>query len=136
MLVVFAAGLHREVAGSSEVGPALLALSGLAMALLVFETDPITRAGPRTLPGWVYDLAFVSSVASLAPAFYFLWWRMREDSLWKYHGRYTLITGLLVIPLFLLPGPAYYLSLALVLAWLEVLAIRLWAVSGRRPAPP
>jgi hypothetical protein len=136
LLVVFAAGLHRGVAGSSRVGPTLLALSGVAMALLAFQTDPIVRAGPRTLHGWVHDLAFVSFVASLAPAFYFLARRMGKDPLWKRHGRYTLITGLLIIPLFLLPGPTYYLSLALVLAWLEILAIRLWAVSGRGPAPP
>jgi hypothetical protein len=61
---------------------------------------------------------------------------MGKDPLWKRHGRYTLITGLLIIPLFLLPGPTYYLTLVLILAWLEILAIRLWAVSGRGPAPP
>lgn len=83
LLVVFAAGLHRGLAGDSKVGPALLALSGVAMALLAFETDPIVRAGPRTLPGWVHDLAFVLFIVSLVPAFYFLWRRMRDDYLKK-----------------------------------------------------
>ena len=54
---------------------------------------------------------------------------MEKDPLWRSHGRYTLIAGLLTIPLFLLPGPTYYLSLALILGWLEVLAIRLWALA-------
>jgi hypothetical protein len=135
LLVVFAAGLHRGMAGGSMMGPALLVLSGVAMTLLAFETDPIVRTGPRTLHGWVHDLAFILLIVSLAPAFFSLWRRMKRDPLWRDHARYTLITGLLVIPLFLLPGPTYYLSLALILTWLEVLAIRLWTVAGRRPAP-
>jgi hypothetical protein len=132
LLTLFAFGLHRGMAGGSgsRAGPALLLLSGVAMALLAFETDPIIRTGPRTLHGWVHDLAFVLFVVSLAPSFFFLWRRMERDQLWRGYGRYTLITGLLAIPLLLLPGPTYYLSLALILAWLEVLAIRLWIVAG------
>ncbi len=136
LLVIFAMGLCRGIMEGSRVGPALLILSGLAMALLAFETDPITRTGPRTLHGWVHDLAFVLFAGSLGPSFFFLWRRMEKDPLWKGYGRYTLITGLLAIPLFLLPGPTYYLSLALILAWLEVLAIRLWAMYERQPIPP
>ncbi len=132
LLAVFALGLHHGMAGSSKAGPALLLLSGVAMTLLAFATDPIIRAGPRTLHGWVHDLAFVLFIVSLAPSFFFLWRRMEKDPLWRGHGRYTLVTGLLTAPLFLLPGPTYYLSLALILAWLEALAIRLWAVAGRR----
>ena len=135
-LILFALGLHRGMAGGSRLGPALLLLSGVAMALLAFETDPITRTGPRTLHGWVHDLAFVLFIASLAPSFLFLWWRMERDLSWRGYGRYTLVTGLLAIPLLLLPGVTYYLSLVLVLVWLEVLAIRLWTISGGRPALP
>jgi hypothetical protein len=130
LLIVFALGLHRGIVGGSKVGPALLLLSGVAMALLAFETDPIIRAGPRTLHGWVHDLAFILFVVSLAPSFFFLWRRMKRDPLWKSYGRYTLVTGLFAVPLFLLPGPTYYLSLALILAWLELLAIRLWSIAG------
>ena len=134
LLVVFALGLHRGVAGSPRIGPALLLLSGIAMTLMTFETDPIIRSGPRTLHGWVHDLAFVLFVVSLVPSFFFLWRRMKRDLLWRSYSRYTLITGLLATPLLLLPGPTYYVSFALVLAWLEVLALRLWAVSGRQAA--
>jgi hypothetical protein len=136
LLIVFAIGLHRGLVSGSKAGPALLALSGVAMALLAFETDPIIRTGPRTLHGWVHDLAFVLFIASLTPSFFFLWRRMEKDPLWRSHGRYTLTAGLLTIPLVLLPGPTYYLSLALMLAWLEVLAIRLWAIADGRAAPP
>lgn len=130
LLILFALGLHRGMVGGSRAGPALLLLSGVAMALLAFETDPIIRTGPRTLHGWVHDLAFVLFIVSLVPSFFFLWRRMERDPLWRGYGRYTLIIGLLAIPLFLLPGPTYYLSLVLILAWLEVLAIRLWIVAG------
>jgi hypothetical protein len=130
LLVAFAFGLHRGIAGGPRVGPALLVISGVAMALLAFETDPIIRTGPRTLHGWVHDLAFVLFVVSLLPSFFFLWRRMKRNPPWRSQGRYTLITGLLVAPLLLLPGPTYYLSLALMLVWLEVLAIRLWAVGS------
>ncbi len=129
LLVIFAIGLHRGVASGSKMGPTLLLLSGVAMALLVFETDPIIRTGPRTPHGWAHDLAFVLFVASLVPSFLFLGRRMEQDALWRSHGRYTLVTGMLAVPLFLLPGPTYYLSLALILAWLEILAIRLWTVA-------
>ena len=132
LLIVFALGLHRGVAGSPRIGPALLFLSGVAMTLMTFETDPIIRSGPRTLHGWIHDLAFVLFVVSLVPSFFFLWRRMERDPLWRSYGRYTLITGLLATPLLLLPGPTYYLSFALILTWLEVLALRLWAVSGRQ----
>jgi hypothetical protein len=124
------------MADSSKVGPVLLALSGVAMALLAFKTDLIIRTGPRTLHGWVHDVAFVLFIVSLVSSFYFLWRRMGKDPLWKSQGRYTMVTGLLATPLFLLTGPTYYLSLALILVWLEILAIRLWTVSGRRPVLP
>ncbi|HZY56558.1 MAG TPA: DUF998 domain-containing protein, partial [Rubrobacteraceae bacterium] len=122
LLILFVLGLHRGIVGGSRAGPALLLLSGVAMALLAFETAPIIRTGPRTLHGWVHDLAFVLFIVSLVPSFFFLWRRMERDPLWRGYGWYTLITGLLAIPLLLLPGPTYYLSLALILAWLEVLA--------------
>jgi hypothetical protein len=135
LLIFFALGLHLGMEGGSRAGPVLLLLSGVGMTLLAFETDPIIRTGPRTLHGWVHDLAFILLIVSLAPSFFFLWRCMKRDPLWKGYDRYTLVTGLLVIPFFLLPGPMYYLSLALALVWLEVLAIRLWAIS-RRPISP
>lgn len=129
-LIFFALGLHRGIAGGSRIGSTLLLVSGFAMALLAFETDPITRTGSRTLHGWVHDLAFILFVVSLTPSFLFLWRCMEKDPLWRSYGQYTLITGFLATPLLLLPGPTYYLSLVLILTWLELLAIRLWRVAG------
>lgn len=126
LLAIFAVGLHRGIRGGSKVGPALLFVAGLAMALLAFETDPIQRTGPRTLHGSVHDASYVLFVLALVPALFFLWRRMRKDSIWRAHARYTLVTALVASACLLLPGVAYYLFLVVVLAWFEATAIKLW----------
>jgi hypothetical protein len=132
LLMLFAAGLHFEATDgrSSWIGPALLFAAGASMALMGFETDPIQHTGPRTLPGLIHDLAFVLFVLTLLPAIFFLWRRFRKDPPWQGHGRYTLATWVAATLLLFLPGPAYYLFLAVVLAWFEVTAARLWRLSG------
>lgn len=49
---------------------------------------------------------------------------MLEDRLWRGQARYTLATGLVASACLLLPGVAYYLFLAAVLAWFEATAIK------------
>jgi hypothetical protein len=132
LLALFAAGLHLGTTDGrgSRTGPALLFVAGAAMALMGFETDPIRRTGPRTLPGLIHDLAFVLFVLALLPAFFFMWRRLREDPAWRGHARYTLATGMIAPLLLLLPGVAYYLFVVVVLVWFEVTALRLWRLSG------
>jgi hypothetical protein len=130
LLAAFAVGLHLGTPGGSRAGPALLFVAGVAMALMGFETDPIHRTGARTPHGLVHDLAFVVFVLALLPAFFFLWRRLRKDTLWRSHARYTLATGVLAALLIFLPGVAYYLFIVVVLAWFEVTAVRLWRLSG------
>jgi uncharacterized protein DUF998 len=127
LLALFATGLHLGATDGrgSRTGPALLFVAGAAIALMGFETDPILRTGPRTLPGLIHDLAFVLFVLALLPAFFFLWRRFREDPAWRGHARCTLATGM-IAPLSLpLPGVAYYLFIAVVLVWFEVTAVKL-----------
>ena len=126
LLAVFAVGLHRGMTGGARSGPALLTVAGVAMALLAFETDPMDRAGPRTLHGSVHDAAFVLFVLALVSALFLIWRRMREDTRWRGHARYTLATALIASACLVLPGAAYYLFLAAVLAWFEVTAVKLW----------
>ena len=132
LLAVFAVGLHLGTPGGrgAWIGPALILLAGTAMALMSFETDPIQRTDPRTLHGWIHDLAFVLFVVALLPALFLLWQRLKKDPLWQGHARYTLVTGLLAAMLLFLPGVAYYVFIAVVLAWFEVTAIRLWRLAG------
>lgn len=135
LLMIFAVGLHRGATGGrgSRGGPILLFVAGMAMALMGFETDPIKRTTPRTLHGWIHDLAFVLFVLALLSTLFFLWRRLRRDPLWQSHARYTLVTGVLAAILLFLPGVAYYLFLAVVLLWIELTALRLLRVIRRRP---
>ena len=88
LLALFAIGLHLEVGDGrgSEVGPCLLFVAGVAMALMGFETDPIRRGGPRTLHGLIHDAAFVLFVLALLAALFMLGQRFKtapagEDTL-------------------------------------------------------
>lgn len=127
LLVVFALGLHRALPRGSKAGPALLSLSGVAMALLAFETDPIRRAGPRSWHGLVHDAAFVVFALSLLLALLVLWLRMRREPTWRPHARYTLATAVVCAACLVLPGFAYHLFLAAALAWIEATALKLGA---------
>ena len=125
LLVVFAVGLHHGLHPGSEVGPVLLFLSGVGMALLVFETDPIRRTGPRSWPGFIHDAAFAVFALALLLSLLFLWRRMNGDSLWQGHARFTLATALVCAACLVLPGVAYYVFLAAALLWIELTAVRL-----------
>ena len=132
LLMIFACGLHLGATDGrgSRAGPTLLFVAGTAMVLMGFKTDPIRSTGPRTLHNLIHDLAFALFVLALLPSFFFLWQRLRKDALWRGHARYTLITWVLATLSFLLPGVAYYFFLAVVFAWFEVTAVRLWRLSG------
>ncbi len=128
LLATFAAGLHFGVTDGrgSRVGPGLLFVAGMAMALMGFETDPIRRTTPRTLHGWIHDLAFVHFALALLSALFFLWQRLRKDPRWRNHSRYTLATSILAALLLVLPGVAYYLFLVVVLLWVGATGAKLW----------
>ncbi len=131
LLAFFALGLHLGATNGygSPLGPALLFMAGTTMALMGFETDPIRRAGPRSLHGLIHDVAFVIFVLAFLAALFSLWRRLEADPRWRGHGRYTVATGILAVLLLMLPGVAYYLFIVTLLAWIEATAIRLWRLS-------
>jgi hypothetical protein len=61
LLALFAIGLHLGITSGrgSPLGTGLLLVTGMAMVLMGFETDPIRRVGPRSLHGLIHDVAFV-----------------------------------------------------------------------------
>jgi hypothetical membrane protein len=131
LLMLLAVGLHAGAdRRGARLGPVLLLIAGAAMALMGFKTDPIFGEGPRTLHGWIHDLAFALFVLTLLPSFFFLWRSFGKDAPWRNHARYTLTTGVIAALLISLPSVAYYLFVVVVLAWMEVTAIRLWRLSG------
>jgi hypothetical protein len=124
--MAFAAGPHRGVRRGPKTGPALLSLSGAAMALLTFETDPIRRTGPRSPPGLVHDASFIVFALSLLLSHFFELRMDGDDPRWRGHARLTLAIALVCAACLALPGVAYYLFLAATLLWIEVTALRLW----------
>lgn len=125
LLSVFSLGLERGLPVGSRSGTALLFASGVAMALLAFETDPILREGPRSVHGWIHDAAFVVFALAFPTSLFFLWRRMRTDTLWKNHARYTLATGVVATVCLFLPGVAYYVFVVVLVAWIPSTALKL-----------
>lgn len=133
-LMVFAVGLHRGVAArvrGSVIGPVLLVVAGVALVLAAIKTDPSLSGGPQSWHGLVHSLAFLLLVLSLLLSFPLLWWRLRRDPLWRGYDLYTIITAVLYVVLIFLSASqlAFYLFLAVVLAWVEVMANRLRSVA-------
>ena len=131
LLTVFAVGVHRGVeagrAGRGAiVGPALLAAAGVGLVLCGFKTEPDLSALPQTVHGWLHLIGFFIMAGGLLGSAFAFWRRLRKDDRWRGYGRYSLATGLLAIASFAVPGQAsIYLLLAVMLAWVEVLAIGL-----------
>ena len=134
LLLLFASGLHRGVGDGrgSKIGPALLAAAGVGLVLCGFKTEPDLSTAPQTLHGWLHLIGFFIMAGGLLAGAFALWRRLRKDAGWRGYGRYSLVTGLLAIASFAVPGQAsIYLLLAVMLAWLEVLAIRLLALADQ-----
>ena len=128
-LIVFALGLHRGVASGSWIGTAFLVVAGVALVLAGFKTDPYLSEGPQTWHGWIHGLAFILLLVSMLLSLFFWWWRLRRDPLWQGYDLYTLITAILYVALLFVSSRqwGFYLFLAVILAWIEVMAIRLRA---------
>lgn len=134
MLVVFAAGLHRGVAQSGRVswiGPALLIVAGVALIVLAFKADPHMSARAHTWHGLIHLAAFLLMGLSFLFSLLFLWRRMVRDPPWRGYGWYSLVSAGLAVLLFFVPGQlAVYLFFAVLLVWVEVVAIHLRSVAG------
>jgi hypothetical protein len=139
-VIALAIGLHRTVqAGSwSRLHIAPMFLIGISMVLSSFTTD-LSKSHP-TWHGTINSAAFYTFVLAHLVTYFSMWRRFRKDLRWRGYGRYSLLNGILTLPAaeaaralgtaFHFSG--FYIWLALFpLAWLELVAIRLWAVSHR-----
>ena len=129
-LIFFALGLHREVASLGRLpwaGPTFLVVSGVSLLLAAFKTDPYPIKGLQTWHGAIHLLAFVLLVLSFLLSLFFWWRRLGRDPRWRGYAVYTLITALLYIVLLFTSiwQWGFYLFLATVLLWVEVMAIHL-----------
>jgi hypothetical protein len=136
LMSFFAFGLRGQLAvnRSSRAGTALLTLAGLAMCGLAFATDPTWRVTPATWHGRAHDLSFVLLGLSLLPAMLTLRSAFRREQGWRDLSTYTFVSVALVLPAFLLKGAAFYVFLGAILAWSEVVAIRLLRITRQMRA--
>ncbi len=110
---------------TSRVGTTLFVFAGLALAALAFTTDPTIRDTPATWHGRLHDLSFVLLGLTLFPAMIVLGFAFRKNEKWKNLSTYTWLTLALAAPAFALKGAAFYVFLLAILAWNEVVALRL-----------
>jgi hypothetical protein len=129
MLTLFASGLRLSLprVRTALLSTLALSLAGLAIAGLAFTTDPTALADsmPATWHGRLHDLSFVMLGLTLMPAMTLFGFAFQKDSLWKNLAWYTWITVALAFPAFWLKGAAFYVFMLAMLAWIEVVAIRL-----------
>ena len=140
-IIALALGLHQEVqAGKwSKIGIGLLIAVGVTMILSgIFTEDSVKPGNPMTLHGLVHDLSFFAFLLVQTAMYFFLWRRFRKDERWRGYDRYSLVVGIVALPLFIFftgfldSHDGFYLWFLLVpLAWLEVIAIRLWIVARK-----
>lgn len=132
MMAIFASGLRLSLPRSplSLISALALTFAGLALAGLAFTTDPTLQTTTRTWHGRLHDLSFVLLGLTLMPAMILLGFAFRQDARWTNLSFYTWITVALALPTFWLKGAAFYIFLLAVLAWSEVIALRLKRLSN------
>jgi hypothetical protein len=124
-LLALGVGKSLRAGAMGGVAAALLVLAGVAMAALASPTDPTLTTRVATVPGRIHDLSFVALGLTLFPAILLLAVAFRRDPAWRSLSVWTWLALALAAPAFILKGPAFYVFLAAVLVWVEVVAFRL-----------
>ncbi|HEY2979772.1 MAG TPA: DUF998 domain-containing protein [Anaerolineales bacterium] len=134
-LSAFAAVQLRQQPNAARIGSGLFAIAGLALMGLAFTTDPtgvypaLRGSTPATWHGRLHDASFVMLGLSLLPGMLVLGRAFHNDARWRGLAIPTWAAAALVIPAFILKGAAFYVFLAAVLLWSEMLAWRFKQIS-------
>jgi hypothetical membrane protein len=146
LVFLFAVGLHRGInqGRGSKLAPAALLVAAVTIFLqgtafplpLTYQSNPIGAIG--------HSAAGITEFIALIFAILVFSRRLKRESQWQGYAFYSLATGVVLIVLFLfvnsqsISGPWFGLFQRLLfvpyLLWVEVIAIRLYALS-HRPNP-
>lgn len=131
LIIIFASGLRLSLprVRSASVAVWLLFLTGIGLMGLVSPTDKTLRTTPATLAGNLHNGFFVLIGLTLMPAMILLGFIFLKDERWNNLAVYTWITVALAIPTFWMKGVAFYFFLLAILAWCEVIALRLKSIN-------
>jgi hypothetical protein len=125
-MIFFAYGL--QLALREKLGTTLMMIAGVAMMGLVFATDPTLTSTSRTWHGVLHDASFVLLGLTLMPSMLVLGFVFQRKEEWRNLAIYTWCTVALAIPAFWMKGLFFYLFLAAIIVWDEVIALRLKSV--------
>lgn len=124
LLALFAFSLQRFFPNS--LGPTLLFVAGIALAMLSSLTDPTYRTTPATLHGEIHDAAYILLGLSFLPGLFIFALAFGRQPEWRSHARLTWLMLALTVPTFIIKGVAFYIFLLSVLVWVELTAVRIW----------
>ena len=139
LIICFVIGLRKSIAPSRDSGVAPVLVLAYPIAFVLVGTI-IPLPSPFHVPAGVLGF-FVTLVGMIIAS-----WPMRRDGSWHRLSPFTLITGIVSVGGFLVYGflqsqglltnwlgLVQRLELAPFFAWVEVLAVRLYSVSKKRP---
>lgn len=141
LIVTFTFGLHRGIANrkGSFIGPLLVAIFGFSAVLSgIFSTDPIQ-------PGSFSDImhSISSAIGSTAAiiGFFIISERLEKDLLWRRYRYFSIVIAIVAILVSVVgggllgvlgaPGVSQRLYMTVLFLWIEVMAIRLFQISGQ-----
>ncbi len=134
LMSLFAWGLRGQLDDKAgQIGTILMTWAGVALMGLAFSTDRAITPVPMSWHAQLHDLAFMSLGLLLIPAMIMLAVSFQHHERWKTLSMITWIAFALAMPTFTIKGIVFYAFLAVVLAWNELAAARLWngAPEGR-----
>ena len=125
LLMLFAVSLWQRFPTSA--GPKFLCAAGLGLMLLSSLTDPTFRNDPAvTWHGVLHDSAYVLLGLGLLPGLFLMARAFTRQPGWHSQARLTWLVLALTVPTFIIKGITFYIFLFGVLAWYELIAIKLW----------
>ncbi len=145
LVIAFAFGLHRGIGDGkgSKLGPILVGIFGIITVAQAFlPCDPGCEF--QTLTGIMHNLTGLGSFLALCGGILVISRRLKGDPNWQSYRRYSLITGVAALVSLVawigvskaagvdaVNGVLQRVFIGIVLLWIEVVAIRLFRLSGQ-----
>ncbi len=128
LLMLFAVSLWQRFPAS--IGPKFLFVAGIGLMLLSSLTDPTFRSDPAvTWHGALHDLSYVLLGLGLLPGLFLMARQFSRHPNWRTQAWITWLVLALTVPTFIIKGITFYIFLFAVLAWYELIAIKIWKLN-------
>jgi hypothetical protein len=136
-IIALGAGLWMTVRPRPRVGLALVFLAGTAIVLAMFTTDG-TSGTPTTWHGTIHGLAFILMLFSTLIGSLVLAFQLRNNVQWRPIAIVSVAVPIVIIGTLALSGAIKQaggiigiVSLLVIFAWYELLAVRLLGVTSK-----